>query len=161
MAPGPDLDKFAYLSDIRIPEINNNDVLLLIGTDVPAAHIPIEVRSGDAQDPYAIRTRLGWIVRGPISSTRTTDEILVNFEQSSNDMLQQQLERLWTTDFGDKSGVEKTCMSVDDKSALETMESTIVYEDGHYKLGLPWREENTRLPNNLPHARLQHLYSTL
>ena len=36
-----DLDKFPYLSDIRIPEINNNDVLLLIGTGVPAAHIPI------------------------------------------------------------------------------------------------------------------------
>ena len=67
------------------------------------------MRSGNAQDPYAIRTRLGWIVRGLISSTRTTDEIFVNFKQSSNDMLHQQLERLSTTDFGDKSGVEKTC----------------------------------------------------
>ena len=52
-------------------------------------------------------------------------------------MLQQQLERFLTTDFGDKSGVEKTCMSVEDKHALETMESTIDYHDGHYKLGLP------------------------
>ena len=70
-----DFDKFPYLSDIRILEINNNDVLLLIGTDVPAAHIPIEVRSGDSQDPSAIR--LEWIVSGLISSTRTTDEIFL------------------------------------------------------------------------------------
>ena len=43
------------------------------------------------------------------------------------------------------------------------MESTIAYDDGHYKLGLPLREENTRLPNNLPlaQARLQHLHSKL
>lgn len=43
------------------------------------------------------------------------------------------------------------------------MESTIVYDDGHYKLGLPLREENTRLPNNLPLAQalLQHLHSKL
>lgn len=81
-----DLDKFSYLSDIRIPNINNNDVLLLIGTDVPAAHIPIDMRFGEALDPYAIRTHLGWIVRGPISSTRTTDEIVVNFKQSSNEV---------------------------------------------------------------------------
>lgn len=26
--------------------------------------------------------------------------------------------------------------------SLETRESKIVYDDGHYKLGLPWREEN-------------------
>ena len=58
----------------------------MIGTDAPAAHIPIEMRFGDALDPYAIRTRLGWIVRGPISSTKTTDEIVVNFKQSSNDV---------------------------------------------------------------------------
>jgi hypothetical protein len=78
-------------------------------------------------------------------------------------MLHQQLERLSTTDFGDKSGVEKTCMSVEDKRALESMESTIAYDDGHYKLGLPWREENTRLPYNLPlaQARLQHLHCKL
>ena len=30
-----------------IPEIDTKEVMLLIGTDAPAAHIPLEVRSGD------------------------------------------------------------------------------------------------------------------
>lgn len=36
---------------------------------------------------------------------------------------------------------------------------SIVHENGHYKIGLPWRDENTFLPNNraLAHACLQQL----
>lgn len=39
------------------------------------------------------------------------------------------------------------------------MESSITQADGHYKLGLPWRDRETTLPDNmvLAHARLQQL----
>ena len=162
-ANNKDLSKYAHLSDIYIPEIESSNVLLLIGTDAPEAHVPIDVRSGNSQDPYAIKTRLGWIVRGPINNESKDDAININFGQSSNDMLQQQLERLWTTDFQDKAVMEKTCMSVEDRRAMEKMESSVTFEDGHYKLGLPWREDNAKLPNNLPlaHARLQQLHRKL
>ncbi|CAG2254338.1 unnamed protein product [Mytilus edulis] len=54
-------------------------------------------------------------------------------------------------------------MSLEDKRALKMMESTIAYEDGHFKLGLPWRNENVKLPKNLPlaHARLNQLHRKL
>lgn len=157
-----DIKKFPHLSDIRIPEINSNDVLLLIGTDMPAAHIPLEVRSGDIMEPYAVRTRLGWIVRGPISESEEKGEVFVNFGKTDDVILQEQLERLWTTDFGDKTVAEKPCMSVEDKRALSIMESTTVFEDGHYKLGLPWRND-VALPNNFPlaQARLKQLQRKL
>jgi hypothetical protein len=43
------------------------------------------------------------------------------------------------------------------------MESTILFEDGHYKLGLPWRSDDLKLPNNLAlaHARLNQLKNKL
>ena len=39
-------------------------------------------------------------------------------------------------------------MSLDDKRALEGMESTAVLKEGHYEIALPWRHPPFRLPNN-------------
>ncbi|CAG2202955.1 unnamed protein product [Mytilus edulis] len=136
-ANNKDIKSIKHLSDMYIPEISSNKVLLLIGTNTPEAHIPIEVRSGSSHEPYASPLYLGWIVRGPINNTSTSDVVHINFEHANNVLLQQQLERLWTTDFLDQPSTEKVCMSLEDKRALKTMESTIAYEDGHYKLELP------------------------
>ena len=74
-----DIKKLSYLKDIDVSKIATKDVMLLIGTDSPAAHIPLEVRSGNTDQPYAIRTRLGWAIRGPVGTTNASDKISVNF----------------------------------------------------------------------------------
>lgn len=53
----------------------------------------------------------------------------------------------------------KRSMSVEEMRAMKIMESSVTHEDGRYKLGLPWRDEDASLPNNMPlgHARLQQL----
>jgi len=157
-ADNVDIRRFRYLDGIDLAPVNSDEVRLLIGTDTPEAHIPIEVRSGDIDQPYAIRSRLGWAVRGPVTSDASPSSVNVNFQQSDV-ILQQQLERMWTTDFNDKSREHKEAMSVEDRRALTIMESAITKEDGRYKLALPWRSDDTCLPNNLPmaHARLSQL----
>ncbi|CAC5408414.1 unnamed protein product [Mytilus coruscus] len=121
--------------------------MLLIGTDSPNAHIPLEIRSGNENQPYAIRSRLGWAIRGPIEDTHASNVINVHFEEARDVLLQRQAQE-------DKNG-----LSIEDKEAMKMMESSITQEDGHYKLGLPWRDRETTLPNNmvLAHARLQQL----
>ena len=153
-----DIRNLPYLSGINIPDIDTNDVMMLIGTDSPIAHIPLEVKFGNSDEPYAIRTRLGWAIRGPVPTMKESNDININFFESRDMLLQQQIERLWTTDFNDKSQV-KSCMSVEDKNAMKSMESTLTREDGHYKLGLPWRDRNSSFVNNIPlaQARLQQL----
>lgn len=155
------VSKIPHLSDVDVPDVNVNDVMLLIGTDSPDAHVPLEVRAGASGQPYAVRTRLGWAVRGPVDDvTDEANAANVHFVQSNDVTLQHQLEKMWSTDFADVIHSEEVSMSVEDKRALAIMESTLVHEpDGHYKMGLPWREENTVLPNNLTlaHVRLQHL----
>jgi hypothetical protein len=162
-ARNADFRNIPYLSKIDIPEIDSSSVMLLIGTDAPQAHIPLEVRSGRHDQPYAIRTQLGWAVRGPVTDTTTQKTANVNFQQSADKLLQQQLEKMWNTDFNDKVRGEKTSLSIEDKRALNIMESSICLENGHYKLGLPWRDENVELPNNisLAHARLDQLKKKL
>jgi hypothetical protein len=137
--------------------------MLLIGTDSPDAHVPLEVRAGDSGQPYAVRTRLGWAVRGPINdfTGRDTDTAVnVHHVQVNDVALREQLEKMWTTDFADVIHSQNVAMSVEDKRALTIMESTLIHKsDGHYTMGLPWRDENVVLPNNLPlaHVRLEHL----
>ncbi|XP_060602645.1 uncharacterized protein LOC132755746 [Ruditapes philippinarum] len=166
-ATADDIRNIPYLSDLNIPNVNVNEVMLLIGTDTPVAHIPLEIRTGSSNEPYAVRTQLGWAVRGPIpynnskhnKSDNKRTPININFGQSSDAILQQQLERMWTSDFNDASYNEKNSMSVEDKRALGIMESTLSRVNGHYEMGLPWRQDDTKLPNNLvlAHARLNHL----
>ena len=67
-APKCAVEKYDYLADLSLPEIDNDDVMLLIGSDAPFAHIPLEVRAGRNDQPYAIRSSLGWAVRGPLGA---------------------------------------------------------------------------------------------
>ncbi|CAG2219961.1 unnamed protein product [Mytilus edulis] len=158
-AENVDIRKLPYLADIQIPSSDLTEVMLLIGTDSPNAHIPLEVRSGNENQPYAIRSRLGWAIRGPIEDTHASNVINVHFEEARDVLLQRQLERMWTSDFDDRAREDKNGLSIEDKEAMKMMESSITQEDGHYKLGLPWRDRETTLPNNmvLAHARLQQL----
>ena len=111
-----DIQKLSYLKGIGVSNIDTKDVMLLIGTDSPAAHIPLEVRSGNNDQPYAIRTRLGWAIRGPVGNINASGKISVNFQQSNGDvLLQRQLERMWTTDFNERTGNESEAMSIEDK----------------------------------------------
>ncbi|CAG2227654.1 unnamed protein product [Mytilus edulis] len=158
-AENVDIRKLSYLADIQIPSTDLTEVMLLIGTDSPNAHIPLEVRSGNENQPYAIRSRLGWAIRGPIEDTHASNVINVHFEEARDVLLQRQLERMWTSDFDDRAREDKNGLSIEDKEAMKMMESSITQENGHFKLGLPWRDRETTLPNNmvLAHARLQQL----
>ena len=66
---------------------------------------------------------------------------------------------MWITDFDNKRRDESKPMSVKNKCAMQIMESSITFENGHFRLGLPWRDESTCLSNNmaLALARLQQL----
>ena len=59
-----DLSKWDHLKDVKNPETSQVD--LLIGQDCPQALRPIEVRSGSDDEPYAVRTYLGWTINGPV-----------------------------------------------------------------------------------------------
>jgi hypothetical protein len=96
-----------YLNDLNIPIVNVNETMTLIGTETPVAHIPLEIRSGNSHEPYAVRTQLGWAVRGPITCNNSKHyksdnrriPVSIHFGQSGDAILKQQLERMWTSDF--------------------------------------------------------------
>ena len=62
--------------------------------------------------------------------------------------MNQQLERLWKTDFENAEVEIRVSASVEDKRVLEVMERTLKMVDGHYQVALPWRYDQPYLPNN-------------
>ena len=72
--------------------------------------------------------------------------------------LNQQLERLWKTDFENSQVVTRVCASLEDKRALEVMERTLKVVDGHYQVALSWRYDPPYLPNNKVVAERRALF---
>ncbi|KAK3729480.1 hypothetical protein QZH41_019941, partial [Actinostola sp. cb2023] len=155
-----DLRKWPHLQGIDITDIDA-DVGLLIGSDVPRALEPREVKSGQPGEPYATKTELGWVVNGPLTrsggSRRTANLIKTDADLSV------QFEEYCKMEFNDSFYNSNTAMSQEDKRALEKMRASILLKDGHYEIGLPWKDGFPDLPDNrlMAEYRLQHLKKKL
>ena len=126
-APKCAVEKYDYLADLSLPEIDNDDVMLLIGSDTPFAHIPLEVRAGRSDQPYAIRSSLGWAIRGPLGADTKMNTVSIGYHS----VQEVQLGRMWSMDFNEVSQTsdEEKDTSVEDRQVKITKESTISHED--------------------------------
>ena len=86
-------------------------------------------------------------VSGVVDGTLLCDEEDTK-RQIRDEILQEQLERLWSTDFADSVVSSSVSPSIKDKRALEMMEQSLKVVNGHFQVGLPWRTNPPYLPNN-------------
>ena len=142
---------------------------LLIGANCIRAMEPMEIIPSSQGSPYAYRSRLGWCVVGP-SSDRGTRSIscnriqtkLASLDASSNELrynhqvpyneikdstIGRALEDMYNVEFVERNS-EKTAPSRDDNLFLSTMEENVRFENGHFTLPLPFRDEFRSLPDN-------------
>ena len=117
------------LQGIELPEIDNKEVRVLIGCNVPEAFWVLEEKRGSKGEPVAIRSPLGWTIRGPTEKIGQEDSFNVNFlrleTQDVDQILSQQVEEFWKTDFVDSVSSSKVSMSVEDERALRIMEESL------------------------------------
>ena len=142
------------------------EVGLLIGLNCPGAVRPRDVICRHENDPYAVRSLLGWYVNGPVRHT-SSKQVHCNRIQTSIDdeakgyivgerMIKKQLtpqvvSRMFELDFAErKNGVT---LWRDDRQFLKIVEEGIRHrEDMHYEIPLSFREGNVQLPNNRSQA---------
>ena len=165
-----ELNHWPHLKDLEIPKVDSSEVDLLIGSDYSFLLIHNKTIIGKQNEPVAVQYPLGWAVLGNIHEDKTNNRNCnVNFQQFSNtenidnEMLSQQIERLWTTDFNDLKVNHNTPMSVVDKYALKKVENSIAIKNDRYVLALPWKQTNPQLENNISmaYARLKMLKKKL
>ena len=129
-----DVEKWQYLSEVKIPNIDA-DVTLLIGSDAPEILEPKQVIPSQNGGPYATRTTLGWVVNGPLGKVTNTNTRTANFIKAHL-RLNEQFQSYCDMEFNDSAYREARLMSAYDKHVMGLMSDSIKLENGHYQLAL-------------------------
>ena len=93
-----------HLKGIKIHDVSASDITALIGANAPEAFIQLEVKKGLPNEPYAIKTALGWSLLGNITNKNETNN--ANFQLSINHLdrttrdetLYQLVKHFWETE---------------------------------------------------------------
>jgi len=104
-----------HLSGLNFPEISKQKVEILIGTDVWQAHVIHKSIEVEPDQQRALRTGLGWTLFGPDPKTHGSEGYAVNCVQTTNEVLHEQLTRMFNYDFPDNSQVSDAPYSVEGK----------------------------------------------
>lgn len=145
-----DIQKWSYLNEVRLPEIEA-DVGLLIGANCSRAMEPWHVINAKDGGPYAVKTAIGWVVNGPVRK-ELNDAMNKTPTFSVNRISVMEIEKLlvqqYNTDFPERNYDDREEMSCEDKQFMQSVQKTTVFENGHYSIGLPLRNEKLQMPNN-------------
>ena len=74
---------YQHLQGISVVE-HIDQVDILLGQDCCQALLPLEVRTGPAGSPYAVRTMLGWYISGPTDNQSRSPLVFSNFVNTTD-----------------------------------------------------------------------------
>ena len=139
--------EYDYLSDLPDIEISMKDVKVILGQDAYHLIRPLEYKSGEKSQPWAVKTALGWTVSGALPK-KETSHLSVSCNLSiASDPLSEQMKKWW--DMETYSSVcNVTGKSKEEKRALSILEKTTKHNGERYEVGLLWAEDKPSLPNN-------------
>ena len=160
-----DVDNWSYLQSVIVPKVlENQRVDLVIGVDVPEALEPEEIIRGQGGGPYAMKTKFGWTLYGPLGRYDKERKHCYLISSCKNDvMLENLFKQYINRDFCESTADSCTEMSMEDKRALAVLDDTAKIVDGHYQFAIPWKDTRPCLPNNgsVAEHRLKHLQKKL
>ena len=171
-----DVDLYTHLADIELQEVTPDEISILIGADIPEAHLQLEARKGSKGQPYLVKTPFGWCLFGPktkggesahCGATYNADEIRsfwesdekppsyhVNLLTSQEDRdLHESLEKFWVQEHCGIIADEDEVMSKEDVDASEVLDKETKNVGNRYQVPMLWSNPKVEIPNNLPLAK--------
>ena len=161
-----DVSKFVHLKGIDVTT-SSCAVDLLIGQDNAEALVPLEVCRGRLDEPFGVRTVLGWSVHGStgnhadmcglVRSGKVSHRVVSNFIKTDKldgtqlDRIEDKVDKLWRLDHDDYAGVDRS-LSCENDQVLKLWDDSVEFVDGHYVLPIPWKED-VDVPCNYEVAR--------
>ena len=133
-----EVELWSHMKDIPIAQ-DGDRVSILIGQDVPQALVPLEVRRGEENEPYAMRTALGWTVNGPLGELVVEHEATCNFVN-----LEDRVARVLELD----TVPDGHPMSAEDRQVMAQWDETTILENDHYIMEIPFKTGTPNLPDN-------------
>ena len=160
-----DVERYPHLAQLSLPSVEPDEVSLLIGQNNSDCLCPLEVASGEAGEPYAIRSKLGWSCHGALEESNVTrDENAFNIGAQVQECcteLQEKVDRLWELEANVYDDAK--AMSVSDKKVLELWQGTTTFEEGRFVMAIPFKEDKPQLPSStaMAESRLASLKKKL
>ena len=136
-----DSDQWPYLHGIKFLKKIESNICLLIGLDVPEALEPYEIRKSMGKGgPYAVKTKFGWTLNGPMGRFGQSGKQCHYIRTSqSEDLISKQLDQIFNFKLNESLADLKTGVSQEDKKVLSVFEESVQLKDGHYEVEIPWK----------------------
>ena len=140
-------DRYPHFRNLPNQNYNLNEVQVILGQDCYDIHHPFEFkRSEDKAAPWAVKSKIGWALSGPLPANQAAT-LAIAATSIEDDKLANQLSKWWDIEsYASKCDV--TGHSKDEKREMKTLEQTTRFNGERYEVGLLWREEEVKLPNN-------------
>ena len=147
---------YSYLNNLPDIKVSMADIKVILGQDAYHLIKPLEYKSGYRNEPWAVKTSLGWTVSGALPKAETnclgeTCNISV-----SSDPLADQIKKWWDMETY-ASVCDVSGRSKEEKRAQAILEKTTKHNGERYEVGLLWADDNPNLPNNFFSAYQQFL----
>ena len=134
---------FPSFKDIELPKLNKTGVTILIGADFPKLHIHKDFRYISDKDPRAVKTELGWVLLGGKKSSVHVQSNIISTGVKTVD-----LETFWSIDsYGTVKKPDRILMTKDEKQAYRILKKSICFKNGHYEVGMLWKDPNIHSKN--------------
>ena len=94
-----DNEKWPHLQDVPFPQVEQQILSLITGTNVPDAFVPLDICRGNPNDPIAIRSCLGFAVlsRTGDGTTQQSHDVYHIHTTTDGTSLDRQVESFWKT----------------------------------------------------------------
>ncbi|XP_064621621.1 uncharacterized protein LOC135484228 [Lineus longissimus] len=144
------------------PYMGNIDIGLLIGSNCMRAIKPIEIAPGELDDPYGVRTALGWGVVGAMGKSQCSSNCKTNcsscqlvqvshfaFQTRVKEVSPREVAKMLEFEFNEPASCAFERLSFEDNLFMKIVTEGIhKRSDGHYEMPLPLKGADVSVPNN-------------
>ena len=138
---------YSHLSVLSEETLKLKDVKMILGQNCYHIYRPVEYKSCTNGEPWAVKTKLGWTLCGPLPRQKAV-------QMTEDDLLAEQIKTWWDIE-SYASRCDVSGRSKDDEKVLLMLEQTTKFHGERYEVGLPWRRRDRFLPNNYSSALSQ------
>ena len=138
-------DRYPHQKKLPSQSYNLNEVQVILGQDCYDIHSPSKFKKSDEKTaPWAVKLKIGWAISGPLTSKHAAT-VATTATAASENKEASRLSMCWDIK-SYASNCDVTGHTKDEQSAIKTLEQTTRFTGERYEFGLPWQEEEVKLP---------------
>ncbi|XP_065095799.1 uncharacterized protein LOC135717600 [Ochlerotatus camptorhynchus] len=156
-------EEYPHLEGLPIESYCNVQPKILIGMNNVRVVHSLDSREGKPNEPVAVKTRLGWTIygtcsseNGPASNTALYSYHTCFHSHESDDFLHETVKSYFMLDSLGIRAPQNQLLSKEDERALVKLRDSTTFQNGRYQVGLLWKYDDVRLPNNRSMALRRH-----